>query len=71
MGIRNINELPPMERKGLTIGDENKVTKQVAFRMLESDFYKMKEHFKKEGHLSYSEGIRKILINHLKDKGVI
>lgn len=58
-------------KDGVYTREGNKATKQVAFRMLESDFYKMKEHFKKEGHLSYSEGIRKIIINHLKDKGII
>lgn len=49
----------------------NKATKQVAFRMYNSDFKKMREYFKMQGLMSDSEGIRKILLNFLKDKGII
>ena len=46
-------------------------SRQITFRMYNSDYKKMREYFKMQGLMSDSEGIRKILLNYLKDKGVI
>ena len=51
--------------------EEETGSRQITFRMYNSDYKKMREYFKMQGLMSDSEGIRKILLNYLKDKGVI
>lgn len=51
--------------------EEETGSRQITFRMYNSDYKKMREYFKMQGLMSDSEGIRKILLNFLKDKGVI
>ena len=51
--------------------EEETGSRQITFRMYNSDYKKMREYFKMQGLMSDSEGIRKILLNFLKDKGII
>lgn len=71
MAIKTQDHIKAVLGKPVKHEEEETGSRQVTFRMYNSDYKKMREYFKMQGLMSDSEGIRKILLNFLKDKGVI